>query len=72
MTRDIFSRDFLGFRVKNRWPRAVASEFGEAKLGGPSIFFDKHEDKLIYGVSAEKERSDRLEKYLESKIINNL
>lgn len=47
MTRDIFSRDFLGFRVKNRWPRAVASEFGEAKLGGPSIFFDKHEDKLI-------------------------
>ena len=49
MTRDIFSRDFLGFRVKNRWPRAVASKFGEAKLGGPSIFFDK-----IYSTSENK------------------
>ena len=47
MTSDIFSRDFLGFTVKNRWPRAVASEYGEAKLGGLSIFFDKDEDKLI-------------------------
>ena len=47
MIRYIFARDFLGFSSKNRWPRAVASEYEEAKLGGPSIFFDKDEAKLI-------------------------
>lgn len=47
MIRYVLSGGFLGFSVKTRWPRAVASAYEEAKLGGSSISFDKDEDKLI-------------------------